>query len=100
MSIIIEVSVVPNSVKSGACLDASNKLKIYLRSVPEGGKANHELIKFFAQALGTTQQAISVVSGVTARRKRVKIELPLTYDDIINRLGLSAATQKTSLKRL
>lgn len=97
MSIIIEVKVVPSAGKTGACLDASNKLKMYLKSPPEAGKANLELIRYLAQALGTTQAEISIIAGAISRKKKVKIALPLTYDDIIARLGL--AVQKSFMNR-
>lgn len=93
MSIIIEVKVIPSTGKSGACLDASNKLKIYLKSPPEDGKANKELIKYLAHALNAPQASITIIAGTTGRRKKIKIELPLSYDDIISRLGL--AVQKS-----
>lgn len=93
MPIIIDVKVIPNASKTGACLDASNKLKIYLKSPPEDGKANRELIKYLAKALGTTAAAIDIIAGATSRTKKIKILLPLTYDDIVTRLGL--AVQKS-----
>ncbi len=97
MPIIIEVKVVPSSGKLGACLDASNKLKIYLKSPPEDGKANRELIKYLAQALNTTQAAVSIIAGATGRKKKIRIELTLTYDEVISRLGL--AVQKSFMNR-
>lgn len=93
MPLIIHVKVVPSSGRIGACLDASNKLKIYLKSPPEQNKANVELVKYIAKALGSPQSAITIVSGAISRNKKIKIELPLTYDDVISRLGL--AVQKT-----
>lgn len=93
MPLIIDVKVVPSSGRLGASLDASNKLKIYLKSPAEQNKANGELVKYFAKALGTTQSAITIVSGAISRKKKIKIDLPLTYDEVISRLGL--AVQKT-----
>ncbi len=96
MAIIIEVTVVPSSGRSGASLDASNRLKIYLKSPPEDGKANKELVKYFAHALSSPQAAISIIAGATSRKKKLKIELPLTYDDILARLHL--AVQKSFMR--
>lgn len=93
MSLIIEVKVVPSSGRTCACLDASNKIKIYLKSAPEQNKANDELIKYLAKALGAPRSVLTIVAGATSRNKKIKIELPMTYDDVITRLGL--AVQKT-----
>ena len=96
MPLIIAVKVVPSSGKTMAQLDASGRLKVYVKSPPEDGKANKELIKYLASALGTTQQLVTIISGATSRNKKIKIELPLTHEDVIARLGL--AVQKSLIK--
>jgi uncharacterized protein len=49
-------------------------LKARVRAVPSEGEANSALISLLAQASGTAPRNISLVSGSSARIKRVKIE--------------------------
>lgn len=93
MSLIIEVKVNPSSGKLAASLDKTGVIKIYLKSAPENGKANKELIAFLAKTLGIPQANLLIVSGMTSRKKKIKIDFPLTYDDVLSKLG--CAVQKT-----
>jgi uncharacterized protein (TIGR00251 family) len=93
MSLLVTLKVIPSSGRSGFTLDASGKLKVYLKSPPEDGKANKELIQLLAKALGCTQDLITIVSGATSRTKKIKIDVPLTYDDVISRLGFALQTK-------
>lgn len=93
MALIIEIKVTPNSGKSTFHMDESGKLKAYLKSAPEAGKANAELLKLLAQALRCPLASLSIISGATTRLKKVKIDLPLTLDDVINRLGFAVQTK-------
>lgn len=93
MSLIIEIKVTPRSGRSAFVLDTSRKLKAFLKSPPEDGKANKELIKLLAQALSCPQSAITIVSGATSRSKKLLIDLPLSYDMVLARLGLAIQTK-------
>ena len=48
-------------------------LKIRLHAPPVDGKANEELCRFLAQSFAVKRQAITLLSGETARTKRVRI---------------------------
>ncbi len=93
MGIIIDIKVTPSSGRSTFCLDASGKLKAYLKSPPEGGKANTELIRLFSKALRCPQASLSIVSGATTRTKRIKIHLSLTRDEVLSKLGVAVQTR-------
>ncbi len=93
MALILEIKVIPSSGRATFCLDASNKLKAYLKSSPEGGKANKELIQLLAHALHCPQYLITIISGMTTRNKKIKISLPLTHDELINKLGFAIETK-------
>ncbi|MCL4229741.1 DUF167 domain-containing protein [Candidatus Dependentiae bacterium] len=88
MSLIAEIKVVPQSGKNEWVLDKSGKLKCYLKSPPERGLANKELIKILAQKLGVTQNAVELISGHTSRNKRVKIEGVASMEHLIALLGI------------
>jgi uncharacterized protein YggU (UPF0235/DUF167 family) len=56
-----------------AASDGSEHLKARVRAVPENGKANTALVALLADRFGVPKSAISIVSGATARLKRVEI---------------------------
>lgn len=93
MSIIVEVKAVPSSGRLEFKLDKKGGLKCYLKSPPEQGKANAELVKFMAKELGVSQDKIALVSGQTSRNKRIKCELDITFDQLLHMLGIDR--QKT-----
>ena len=88
MSLIIEVKVVPSAGKNGWILDKAGKLKGYLKSPPERGLANQELIDLLAKALKIPKQKVILVSGATSRIKRIKIEYELTVEQLYAALGI------------
>ena len=92
MTLLFIIKVVPNAGKQAWKLDKSGILKCYLKSVPEGGKANQELIKFLAKSLGLTQNEIEIVAGATSRNKKIKIQTKLSYLQILNELGIQTQT--------
>lgn len=100
MSLLFIIKVVPSAGKQLFAIDKSGNLKCYLKSPPEDGKANLELIKFLAKSLKTTQNEIEIVAGATSRNKRIKIITKLAYHEILQVLGLSfdQVAQKTIFK--
>jgi uncharacterized protein len=76
--IILEIKIIPSSGKQECSLDESGRLKCYLKSAPERGKANKELVKFISSLLGVPQYNIAIISGATLRNKRLKIATDLT----------------------
>jgi uncharacterized protein (TIGR00251 family) len=48
-------------------------LKIRLAAPPVDGEANEELVRFLAKALGVARSRITIESGGTGRRKRVRV---------------------------
>ncbi len=49
-------------------------LMIAVRAAPAGGAANAELKQFLARALAVPVSAVTIVQGITARAKRVRVE--------------------------
>lgn len=49
-------------------------VRIRLAAPPVEGAANAELVRFLAERLGVPRGAVTIVRGVTARRKTVSIE--------------------------
>lgn len=83
MPLIIDIKVVPRSGKNKWMLDKSGQLKCYLKSPPEKGLANKELIKLLAKALSIPQKEITIVFGAASRNKRLKISVDITFEQLL-----------------
>ena len=53
--------------------DGRAVLKVRVRALPTGGEANAALIQVIARATGVAPRAVELVSGATARIKRLRI---------------------------
>jgi uncharacterized protein (TIGR00251 family) len=88
MAFMFDVKVFPSSGRKGWTIDKSGNLKCYLKSPAEQGKANNELIKTLAKALGISQNLVSIVSGAQSQKKRIKVEMDLTFNKFLEFLGI------------
>ena len=88
MAVTIVVNVIPSSGRVGFFLDKAGRLKCHLKSAPEKGKANNELIGLLAKTLGLPRQDIEIVGGLISRSKRLRISASLTEEQIKAKLGL------------
>ncbi len=96
----LKVKLTPNASSvgcHGVWVDAKGEayLKISIISVPEKGKANKELIAFLAKMLHLPKSAFEIVSGLTDRCKKIKIE---AADKVGLRLMLESLENKTDEK--
>jgi uncharacterized protein (TIGR00251 family) len=88
MPFMFDVKVFPSSGRKGWVMDKSGNLKCYLKSPAEQGKANNELIKSLAKALGISQSLVFIVSGKTSQKKRIKVDMDLTFNQFLEFLGI------------
>ena len=91
MAIYIQITVIPRSGRQEIKMEVKQDtagLKCYLKQTPEAGKANQELIKFLAKQLHITQQQITIVTGKTGRKKRLKIDVTWQLDELLKELEL------------
>ena len=88
MAVHLEIKVTPQAGRQQFLRDKSGTIKCLLKSAPEGGKANNELIKFLSKTLSVPQENVIIMQGVTARKKVIKIETPLNTEAILHKLGL------------
>lgn len=94
MALTIKVKVMPNSGKSLWQIDKNGQLKCFLKSQPEKGAANKELIKTLSKLLQIPQMDIEIVSGLTDRNKLIKIHTSLTLNIFLAKVGIPD-TQKS-----
>lgn len=88
MALIIELKVVPQSGRKDLILDKSGILKCFVTSAPEDGKANKEVIQLIAEKLKIKKNQIEIVSGLTSRKKKLAIDTLLSYEQLLQHLGL------------
>ncbi len=88
MSLVIDVKVAPQSGRQKFTRDKSGMLKIFLRSAPEGGKANAELVTLLAKKLRIPQGEVIILLGATSRKKRLKIGVALNFAQLLAALGV------------
>ncbi len=70
---IINIKVIPGARKQEIRKE-NDIFKIYLRSKPEKGKANKELISLLASYFNTPKTSISIIKGEYSRNKIIKIQ--------------------------
>ena len=90
----LSIRVTPRSAKPGIGewkVDPGGRpfLEVRVAAAPADGAANDEVIKLLAKALGLPKSRLSIVSGQTARLKR--IELPLSEAELRERVASQAA---------
>ena len=61
-------------------------LKLRLAAPPVDGKANAELLRFLAEALGLPRARLTLVAGQASRAKRVRLGGPLAAAAIVSAL--------------
>jgi hypothetical protein len=87
---MLSIRVTPRSAKPGVGEWKSDPggrsyLEIRVAAAPADGAANDEVIKLLAKALGLPKTRLAIVSGQSARLKR--IELPLSDEEIRIRIS-------------
>ena len=89
MAVVIELKVIPNSKQQGFEQDKSGLIKCRLKSKPEGGKANEELIRLLSKTIGISTDCFKLLRGATSRNKMIKIDIKnLDLQGILCLLGL------------
>lgn len=87
MPTLLEVRVIPRARQSAISIDKGGNLRIHLKSVPENGKANQELIQVIAKNLRIPLSDVTIVAGFSSRSKKVSIEgIDLTVQGVMEKL--------------
>lgn len=81
--VILNLNVKPNSKHQKLSYDPlEEELTIYIKSPPDKGKANKELIKYLADILNLSSSKITLIAGHASRDKTLVIE-DSTVDSIM-----------------
>jgi uncharacterized protein (TIGR00251 family) len=71
---LITVRVTPRAARDEVAGWHDGVLRVHLRAPPVDGRANDALRRLLAHRLGVPQSAVRIVSGDTARIKRIRVE--------------------------
>ena len=69
----INIKVIPGARKE-EIKEEDNGFRVYLKSKPEKGKANKELITLLADYFNTSKSNIRIIKGEHARNKIIEIQ--------------------------
>jgi len=69
----IAVRVTPKASRNRITYEDSN-IRVYVTTVPEGGKATKEVAKLLAKALGVPKSRLILIRGATSRDKVFRID--------------------------
>ena len=90
MALLIEVKIFPSSGRQAWTVDKNHEkthiLRCYLKSAPEKGKANAELIKLLSKTLKIPQNKISIITGSKTRKKKLRIDDNISYAELCQKL--------------
>lgn len=70
----LDVHAVPGARRSEVVGSHGDALRIRVAAPPVDGKANDELIRFLAEALGVSRANVVIEAGARGRRKRVRVD--------------------------
>ena len=92
-SINLRVRAIPRSRETGFGPVRAGRLVVRITKPPVDGKANQELLKTLASALGCKRPELSIVQEMTTRDKTVRVatlpaDLPTTAGALARYLGL------------
>ncbi len=89
--IILKIYVVPGSSQEMIVGEFDQHIKIKIKGQAVDGQANESLINFLKQLFQISAQKIHLISGHTARRKKIIIEMDelISRDEVMKKIGLA-----------
>ena len=85
---MLEIKVLPSAGKQGFECNKEGKIKCFLKSPAEKGKANKELIKVLGKKLSLPQKNITIIRGTTTRNKVIRIDSNDNENIVLKKLGI------------
>lgn len=73
---VVEVKVVPKSSRQRVEVIEKNRLKVWVHSAPDRGRANEELREILAKHFGLARTKISLIKGERSRIKMFALDMP------------------------
>ncbi|MDR3166475.1 MAG: DUF167 domain-containing protein [Treponema sp.] len=82
--LLLDIKVLPGASKNEFAGIKEGRLRVKIAAPPEDGKANGELISFFAKTLGCAKRELSLVRGEKSRIKTLGV--PLQYREELEKI--------------
>jgi uncharacterized protein (TIGR00251 family) len=79
--IVLSLHVQPGAKRTEVAGVHGDALKIRLAAPPVDGKANAQLVRFFAEMFGVQSRSVTLLRGETSRQKTVRIDHPALRPD-------------------
>ncbi|MHA1385542.1 MAG: DUF167 domain-containing protein [Candidatus Helarchaeota archaeon] len=70
----IEILVKTNSKQQKILQISNNSYEVWLKSKPERGKANKELLKLLSNYFNVPESRIQIIKGIKSKNKIIRIE--------------------------
>jgi uncharacterized protein (TIGR00251 family) len=90
----VGLRVSPGAARSEVVGRHGSAWKVRVAAVPEGGRANRELVGLLARVLGVPRARLDLVAGATARDKVIQVE-GMTLEEIERRLETGQRKETT-----
>ena len=74
--LLLNLQIQPRASRDQLVGPVEDSYKVRITAPPVDGKANKHLTRFLAQAFGVPRSRVSLVTGVSSRRKVVRIGAP------------------------
>ncbi|WP_417278130.1 DUF167 domain-containing protein [Celeribacter sp.] len=71
---MLSVRVTPKASRNAVVVEEEQVVRVYVTTVPEGGKATKDVIKILAKAMGRAKSTLTLVRGETSRDKVFRVE--------------------------
>lgn len=84
--LILEVAARPGQARSALLGLHGAALRVAVGAPPERGKANDELVRWLAEALGVRRGQVTLISGQGSRNKAVRVD-GLPREALLERLA-------------
>ena len=72
-ALTFKVQVVPRASRNEIAGEQNGALRVRIAAPPVDGAANEELVRTLALVFGVPRKAVEIISGHTARTKRVRV---------------------------
>ncbi len=79
--LVLVLRVQPGAKRTEVVGTHGEALRIRLAAPPVDGKANEALIVFLAEAFGVPVRNVSLLTGLTSRSKRIRVDAPKLRPD-------------------
>jgi hypothetical protein len=82
----IRIKVVPNASRDEIVGIVGGRIKVRVKSPPEGGKANEAVQTLLANAIGVKKSAVSLLSGTTNPKKTFGV-IGVSVESVLRKLS-------------